>query len=259
MSKSIVLAAAFAVVAASGDSGGQNVYVKVATAAPSSKDNLVFSPLSAQAVLALVDAGAARNTKTQLDKLVGKSVAVEPIGKTAVVVGAGITLDAAWKTLATDKAKAIVVDSAHAADAADVLGDAGKGLDKDGVILANLLRFKGVWTSQFDKKATTNDAFYVDAKTKKDVPMMHMTAAFGAARTADADAVALPYKDGTRMLLIVPKKKDGLASVEKAFDVRKYGSEKLPWHDVILSMPRFSLHSKIDLNASLGALGVTDA
>ena len=65
--------------------------------------------------------------------------------------------------------------------------------------------------------ATKTDAFYVDAKSRKDVPMMHMTAAFAAAHTADADAVALPYQDGTRMIVIVPKKREGgVAAIEKS-------------------------------------------
>ena len=63
------------------------------------------------------------------------------------------------------------------------------------------------------------------------------------------------------MLIVLPKKKDGLAAVEKnlnAENVEKWDSS-LNREDVVVSLPRFKMTSQFLLNQALVAMGMTDA
>ena len=100
------------------------------------------------------------------------------------------------------------------------------------LVLTNAIYFKGAWQTPFRESATSDQPFHVDGAHDVTVPMMQLPSGTfcGYAETDDFQAVSLPYKtsdgrdgrdavrDHLSMVVIVPKKVDGLAAVGKIAD-----------------------------------------
>lgn len=136
-------------------------------------------------------------------------------------------------------------------------------LDSDTrMVLTNAVYFKGKWAEEFDKKLTKDGPFTCGDRSKKDVPLMHRTGEMWYAETDDVQAVELGYKGGeTAMTVLLPKRADGLADVEKKLtaDTLAAVTKGLRHEKVVLTLPRFRAETKYKLNAPLKALGMTDA
>ena len=130
------------------------------------------------------------------------------------------------------------------------------------MVLTNAVYFKGTWQVEFDKKETKDGPFTGMDGKKTDVPLMHMKAHLRYADTDHLQAVELAYKGGeTAMTVLLPKKADGLADVEKkltadTLDAVHKGMRKI---EVTLTLPRFKIETKYTLNDPLKALGMKDA
>lgn len=84
------------------------------------------------------------------------------------------------------------------------------------LVVTNAIWFKGTWEKTFDKKATHDAAFQVDASTKVDVPTMHQTSVFGYASVPGAKILEMPYGKGDlAMDVILPDDKTGLSKIEE--------------------------------------------
>jgi serpin B len=72
------------------------------------------------------------------------------------------------------------------------------------LVLVNGVYFKGQWEFKFDKKNTKKQPFYLNEKDKVKVDMMHQKGGFPYASfyNLDAQAVALPYK-GDRLSMVI--------------------------------------------------------
>jgi len=91
---------------------------------------------------------------------------------------------------------------------------------------------------------------------------MHRTDEIGYAEADEWQAVDLGYKGGeTAMTVILPKKADGLADLEKKLsaDTLATVTKGLRSQKVILTLPRFKAETKYELNDPLIALGMKDA
>ncbi|XP_076028373.1 leukocyte elastase inhibitor-like isoform X4 [Oratosquilla oratoria] len=132
------------------------------------------------------------------------------------------------------------------------------------MVLINAVYFKGLWENQFDPQNTRVQPFWVDEATKVDVDMMNIEKKFRWGFIADLEAqgLELSYK-GSRlsMIILLPKKKNGLAEMEKKldnfnlFDI----SKKLTFNDKIkVSIPKFKLEETYeDLEKTLSKMGMT--
>jgi serpin B len=127
------------------------------------------------------------------------------------------------------------------------------------LVLTNAIYFKGDWASQFKKDATRNEAFHLTADKKNDVPMMHQTEEYGYFDGDSFQMLEMPYtgKD-LSMVVLLPKKIDGLADLEKGLTADKLAGwvGKLNKQKVIVSLPKFKTEQRISLAKTLADMGM---
>ena len=144
-----------------------------------------------------------------------------------------------------------------------------KDLIPDGVltpltrlVLTNAIYFKAAWLHPFGVDRTKAGPFHIANGKKADAKLMHQSERFSYAETDDAQAVELPYKGGeTSLLVLLPRKADGLPALEKAMTVAWLDAvtKKLRPEKVNLTLPKFKVETNYDLVPPLKALGMTDA
>jgi serpin B len=129
------------------------------------------------------------------------------------------------------------------------------------LVLTNVIYFKSAWQIPFSKSATEPEEFRSgDGITK--VPMMQATRYCRYASSETFEAVSLPYKDNVlSMLIVLPKKVDGLAEAEQEFNADRLADvlKKLELTRVELHLPKFKLRESYDLKDALSALGMPKA
>jgi serpin B len=130
------------------------------------------------------------------------------------------------------------------------------------LVLTNAIYFKGDWASQFKKDTTRNETFTAPGGKKVQTPLMHQTSSFKYADLGDAQALEMPYvgKD-LSMLVLLPKKTDGLADLEKGLSGERLKSlvGRLFDTEVDVTLPKFKTTAEFELNKELSALGMKQA
>jgi serpin B len=130
------------------------------------------------------------------------------------------------------------------------------------LVLSNAIYFKASWAESFQERATKPALFTTLDGKKLEVPMMHRVDHYRYAATDDVQIVEIPYRGGdASMLVVLPKKRDGLLAVEAKLDSKRIGSlcGKLRPKRVQLKLPRFEFTSAFDLAENLPAMGMEDA
>ena len=121
--------------------------------------------------------------------------------------------------------------------------------------LLNALYFKGIWSSPFKADETRYEPFGEGLE----VPMMHISKAFGYAENDLYQAVRLPYGDGAyRMDVFLPREGKTVGDVLSALD----GSNWQPKYQqtlLDLKLPRFETSTNQDLNEIMSDLGMPTA
>lgn len=132
------------------------------------------------------------------------------------------------------------------------------------LVLTNAIYFKGKWTLPFDKKTTAPAPFLLSAEEddKIEVPLMFQKSKFKYAQTDELHLLEMPYQgDDLAMLLLLPKKVDGLAALEgklSAENVKKWSSG-MRKQDVQTYIPKFKLTEQFELTSVLSKLGMPSA
>jgi serine protease inhibitor len=127
------------------------------------------------------------------------------------------------------------------------------------LVLTNAIYFKGNWAVPFKKDRTKNEPFLLAAGRKADAPMMHQTADFGYFDGGTFQALDLHYAgDDLSMVVLLPKKVDGLADLEKSLTADKLADwlGKLEYRKVIVSLPKFKTEQRVSLTPVLSDLGM---
>jgi serpin B len=127
------------------------------------------------------------------------------------------------------------------------------------LVLTNAIYFKGDWASQFKKDQTRDEDFTVSADKKVKVPLMRQTQTYPYAEDAALQALELPYKGNElSMLVLLPKKPDGLAAVESSLSAQQSAAlrARLGARKVNAYLPKFKLETTFSLNDTLTALGM---
>ncbi len=131
------------------------------------------------------------------------------------------------------------------------------------LVLTNAIYFKGDWEVKFKKENTKELPFTLASGNKVDLPLMHRVGQYAYAETNSYQVLDLPYV-GKRMSMtvILPKKADGLNTVEKDVAANKLSEmlkglrlEKI----VHVHLPKFKVEKSFTLNQPLQALGMKAA
>lgn len=131
------------------------------------------------------------------------------------------------------------------------------------LVLTNAIYFKGDWLDPFKKDATKDQPFTLADGKKVDAPLMHRVGGYLYAENDAFQVLDLPYT-GRRvsMTVVLPRKADGLAAVEKEVTADKL-SETLKAlryeREVHVHLPRFRVEKAFTLNEPLQALGMKAA
>jgi serpin B len=130
------------------------------------------------------------------------------------------------------------------------------------LVLTNAIYFKAEWETKFPREGTREQPFQLTAERKVKVPTMARTAKFPYLDGDTFQVVELPYagKD-LSMLVLLPKKADGLPELEKALTAQKLAE----WHgklreaEVLVYLPKFKMTGAFELKEVLKAMGMERA
>jgi serpin B len=126
------------------------------------------------------------------------------------------------------------------------------------LILTNAIYFKGQWEQQFKSADTKNEDWHGSEARK--VPMMHQRGGYHYHEGNGFQALDIPYQgQQLSMLIVLPRKKDGLAAVERQWVQGKSYRQVTECLDhqenVVLSLPRFKMETEFKLKPVLCDLG----
>jgi serpin B len=130
------------------------------------------------------------------------------------------------------------------------------------LVLTNAVYFKAEWETKFDRGSTAERPFQLTAERRVKVPTMFQAARTGYLDSDTFQLVELPYagKD-LSMLVLLPKKVDGLAEVEKTLTADKLTEWQGKLRETRLSvfLPKFKVTSDFELAKVLKAMGMKQA
>jgi serpin B len=127
------------------------------------------------------------------------------------------------------------------------------------LVLASAIYFKGDWVHAFDRDRTRDEPFHLSPQKTAAVPMMHQTARLGYFEDEQLQGLLLPYEGrNLAMLVLLPKRVDGLADLEKTLSATKLAAlmGQANEQKVDVSLPRFRLTGAFELRDPLTALGM---
>jgi serpin B len=130
--------------------------------------------------------------------------------------------------------------------------------DDTRLVLTNAIYFKGQWEKVFEDAETRDEDWHGPNGTRK-VPMMHQRGGYLYYECGDFQALELCYKGRQlSMLIVLPRKKEGLAAVERHWatkDAYRQVTDGLDHQEtVIVSLPRFKLETEFKLRPVLCGL-----
>ncbi|MBY0527462.1 MAG: sigma-70 family RNA polymerase sigma factor [Gemmataceae bacterium] len=128
------------------------------------------------------------------------------------------------------------------------------------LILTNAIYFKAEWETKFYKNATVAQPFHISAAKKLEVPTMHRTAKFGYLSEDTFQVLEMPFVGKElSMVVLLPKKVDGLANLEKSLTADKLTEwqAKVKETEIEVSLPKFRVTTPLNLKDELIAMGMT--
>jgi serpin B len=128
------------------------------------------------------------------------------------------------------------------------------------LVLVNAVYFKGMWVLQFQRRATSDEPFYLEDGKKVRVQLMHQRDWIGYLQTDGYQAVELIYRGhDLSMLVLLPDRKDGLRDLEKKLSARMLHEcvTRMEVREVKLFLPRFKITwGTVDMRNHLTELGM---
>jgi len=128
------------------------------------------------------------------------------------------------------------------------------------LVLTNAVHFEANWAIPFDPAETVDGVFHTPAADVQ-VAMMHQTIQGQYAAGDGYQALALEYVPTSVKMLVILPEAGRLAEIEAALDAEFLADvrARLSTHLLIMTVPRFSYASQLELKAALSALGMPDA
>ncbi len=130
------------------------------------------------------------------------------------------------------------------------------------LVLTNAVYFKGAWAKQFDRGDTRSEPFHFGHLRELNVPLMHQLGQFAFASEPDVDILELPFDGGgLAMVVVLPKDIDGLSSLEAGLcpEALNRWVGSLRRQPVRVTIPRFTVATRVDLADELAGMGMPDA
>jgi serpin B len=127
------------------------------------------------------------------------------------------------------------------------------------LVLTNAIYFKAEWQTKFYKNATWEAPFHVAAERRVKVPMMRRDAKLAHMDGGTFQMLELPFAGKElSMLVLLPKKADGLAGLEKSLTPERVGrwQGKLRETEVKVYLPKFKVTGAFALSKELKAMGM---
>jgi len=128
--------------------------------------------------------------------------------------------------------------------------------------LVNAVYFKGDWELPFRIQNTVDAPFYTNPYKTVKVPLMFQTGTFGYADLDSLRLLELPYTgSGLSMLILLPKQKSGLKSLEASLLPENLQSweKRIRKTKLDILLPKFKSTSSFRLDETLKKMGMTDA
>jgi serpin B len=129
-------------------------------------------------------------------------------------------------------------------------------------VIANVIYFKGQWSTAFDPGQTAAAPFNLSDGTQVSVPMMHQSATYGYLQGANFQAVRIPYGQGRlSMLVVMPDSSTTLNNFVAGLtpDMLNSWESQLQTGMGNLSMPKFTATWGASLVQPLTMLGMQAA
>ena len=131
------------------------------------------------------------------------------------------------------------------------------------LVLTNAIYFKGDWQSPFQKASTADEDFHLSTAQTVKAPLMHLTARFNYLNGGSFQALDIPYKSGElSMVVLLPNDADGLPALEKSLTaaaLKQWVGQLRGGSRIILTLPKFKMTQKFQLDKTLSDLGMTQA
>ena len=136
--------------------------------------------------------------------------------------------------------------------------------DKTRLVIANAIYFKGVWDNGFDPSQTRPAPFTLQNGSQVAVPTMTGTVNAPSSWESSLTVVEVPYKGGAlAMDVFMPSASSGgLAAFESTLTPSSLHSALTNLGSatqVVLSLPKFSFTTHVELGPVLAGMGITDA
>ena len=133
--------------------------------------------------------------------------------------------------------------------------------DMTRMVLANAIYFNARWVAPFPKENTADRPFHLDDGGTITVPLMRLRKVLRYTEGQGYQAVALPYKGGVSMIVLLPSA-GGLTAFEQQLSAERLQGilGELKESDLILTLPKFAYQSdSVSLRQALTQLGLADA
>ena len=130
------------------------------------------------------------------------------------------------------------------------------------LVLVNAIYFKGNWEHPFQKESTQSALFLLATGREVPAPLMNQSRECRYGAADGVQLLELPYAgDELAMLVLLPEKTAGLASLEKNLTAAKLRvwTLRLRRLEVNVFLPKFKMTEKFELSRVLAALGMKDA
>ncbi|GJQ83419.1 hypothetical protein Trydic_g14200 [Trypoxylus dichotomus] len=236
--------------------------------------NLIFSPMSVHAALALTYQGAAQATARSFQRGLGVPDASETAAGYKRIVAAlnsvenvkismankiyvksGYKLKENFRSVADNyfSANAEAIDFTQKQKAAANINDWVKNRTNDRI------QDLGTWSKRFNERHTHDDKFYTSETDTVDCKMMRQMGQFEYGELDDLDSKVLRLKyDGDRfaMTIVLPNSKIGIDDLERKLADKDINGFVTAKRSVSVWLPRFKLESSIDLKQPLIQVGL---
>jgi len=130
------------------------------------------------------------------------------------------------------------------------------------LVLTNAIYFKSAWEEEFLEAFTKKEPFFTGKTGKVQANLMHRTENFAYGKSDLFEVAEIPYQRGElSMVVVLPRKIDGLADVEKSLTYEKLNGvmAKMSSAKLDLALPKFKTTSTFSLGETLKKMGMKSA